>query len=634
MQEGSNPIPISNCEELHSIRYDPDEYYILTNDIDCADTINWENGFSPIYGFTGTLDGQGYSVKGLYVSRQDKNYAGLFGSLKGATLLHIHLENVTVYGNKYVGALVGAASQTKMARCSVSGDVYLKGGWCWSFLCDSKSGGLVGMATGGTSITESVSHARIHSGSRYQVGGLVGYLRGRAYDEPATVQDCYADGLINGSGYKVGGLVGDVDSGTIIDSYYAGEGKGLLGYDYKGAGQVEGSFYDSDLAGDIVKYHMHNAKATALPSIEMMAPQTFAFWNASRWYLVEGKYPDLISEITRLQVPLPDGAFMVSRWVDPTPANVIASLDLQPDGSLGAWDRRVLGGNIAVIHDGQGGNALKGTGKLKVHYGTAVEKVFPATEIFGGSLEVNIAETVYLPSVDLYGTNPVVFLGGFDSSDGGQYTGRDFVAKYDYAALNNQRFFFICTHAYDNDGPQDCRGQKFWIPDSYGAPPDRWIRFDWFFAPGHRLFARVDDGEWKMVAQREIQDDYVNFTRVLAGWISSYQGGSVKIRNFYLYDENNLPCGDQCDSLINTQWSCTDHDLRNSKTNFDYKGSITENGVRKYDYCLTDHIVAEYYCSEPSVWYVGLLTGPPVAEVNAGWCPNGCNDGKCGSSWY
>jgi selenide,water dikinase len=36
--------------------------------------------------FTGSLDGQGYAITGLYINRAASDYQGLFGSTSGATI--------------------------------------------------------------------------------------------------------------------------------------------------------------------------------------------------------------------------------------------------------------------------------------------------------------------------------------------------------------------------------------------------------------------------------------------------------------------------------------------------------------------------------------------------------------------
>ena len=64
--------PIGNCIDLQKIGndvgYPLSGNYVLANDIDCSDTVNWNAnaGFVPIGNyatrFTGTLDGQNHKI--------------------------------------------------------------------------------------------------------------------------------------------------------------------------------------------------------------------------------------------------------------------------------------------------------------------------------------------------------------------------------------------------------------------------------------------------------------------------------------------------------------------------------------------------------------------------------------------
>ena len=128
----SNPYVITNPTQLYQIREHLDAYYILGNDIDlteatheggrlskkseaCSQGFGWE----AINNFSGTLDGKGYTVRGLYQNNylkcdngQTKEWAnnnnGLFNSVtKNATIKNINIEDfdITCQGS-YCGALV------------------------------------------------------------------------------------------------------------------------------------------------------------------------------------------------------------------------------------------------------------------------------------------------------------------------------------------------------------------------------------------------------------------------------------------------------------------------------------------------------------------------------------------------
>ena len=129
-----NPYKITNSTQLYQIRNDLDAYYELENDIDlsvdtreggklslasefCPQGFGWE----AINGFSGSLNGNGHTIKGLYQNNfltcnEDKetryewnnNGNGLFGTMKNnAKISNLILEDfdITCQGG-YCGALV------------------------------------------------------------------------------------------------------------------------------------------------------------------------------------------------------------------------------------------------------------------------------------------------------------------------------------------------------------------------------------------------------------------------------------------------------------------------------------------------------------------------------------------------
>jgi hypothetical protein len=92
--------------------------YALGANIDASATSGWNsNGSGGFYGFapvgtsgspfTGSFDGLGHAVSGLYINRPTTNYIGLFGKLSGAQVHNIGLTGVNITGNGLVGALAG-----------------------------------------------------------------------------------------------------------------------------------------------------------------------------------------------------------------------------------------------------------------------------------------------------------------------------------------------------------------------------------------------------------------------------------------------------------------------------------------------------------------------------------------------
>ena len=85
--------------------------YKLTADI-TMDATNWDPiGEDQITPFTGTFDGQGYTIDNLYINRSE-HYLGLFGRTNGATIQNVGMVNVDITGGdtySNIGGLVGCS---------------------------------------------------------------------------------------------------------------------------------------------------------------------------------------------------------------------------------------------------------------------------------------------------------------------------------------------------------------------------------------------------------------------------------------------------------------------------------------------------------------------------------------------
>jgi hypothetical protein len=103
---------ITNCTELQNIRNNLSDDYYLANDINCSGFDYDGKGFMPIGNpsnkFTGTFDGNGYKITGLYINRGSSQYVGLFGWADlGSEITNVSLEEVDINGSYSVGGLVG-----------------------------------------------------------------------------------------------------------------------------------------------------------------------------------------------------------------------------------------------------------------------------------------------------------------------------------------------------------------------------------------------------------------------------------------------------------------------------------------------------------------------------------------------
>lgn len=192
--------------ELEGVAQNNQACAFLANDIVCNDTEGWENwdqnttglrmwdctiGKGGYYSdpeeiqFRGIFDGNGFTVKGLYIipdvtrkNYQSINKQGLVASASGAVIRNLSVEESFVraaHRNAYVGGIVGDMSQTTVENCSFIGTVS-NGNW---------AGGIVGGAESSDKIRRCFTNCTI-----VDSGNVQGMIAGRAYS--TTMEDCYA----------------------------------------------------------------------------------------------------------------------------------------------------------------------------------------------------------------------------------------------------------------------------------------------------------------------------------------------------------------------------------------------------------------------------------------------------------
>ncbi|MDJ0865888.1 MAG: GLUG motif-containing protein [Myxococcota bacterium] len=234
-----DPYVITSVEQLQEMSDDLGAHYVLAHDIDASGTETWNegDGFLPIGDganrFTGSLDGNGYDVTGLFILGYD-NYNALFAALDaGAVVENLGLVGATVMGNQNVGALAGYNRGT-IRNCHASGIV------------DATShtvGGLVGFNDG--EISDSHTTTRVEAGG--STGGLIGFNR-----RAGLIERSWAAGAVQGQPDNVGGFVG-TNEGTIRTSYAAGDVDarwGAGGFAHHNRGDIYDCFARGDVTAD------------------------------------------------------------------------------------------------------------------------------------------------------------------------------------------------------------------------------------------------------------------------------------------------------------------------------------------------------------------------------------------------
>lgn len=244
------PIEISSAEGLKKIGTEPDfplnGSYVLAEDIDLSGSA--EKPWTAIGNFTGTFDGAGYKISGLYLNagnlgptdqglglfthvRQGgtvKNLAvegiidcserqlnlpigGIVGKNKGGIISNCtSIVDITGSVDSPVGGIVGSSESGTIENCRNTGSINVT---CSS--SDIGIGGIVGKTSNGT-VKTCENTGKVTVDHCTGTGGIVGYAV-----IGSKVSNCRNSGSIDGNESKTGGIVGE-NYGSIFRCYNTG----------------------------------------------------------------------------------------------------------------------------------------------------------------------------------------------------------------------------------------------------------------------------------------------------------------------------------------------------------------------------------------------------------------------------
>lgn len=167
--------------------------------------IGWYKNYNTSDKYTGTFDGDGHTISGLYISGTG-NYVGLIGYAgNGSKICDLTLKNSSISST---GSNVGA----------IAGDAYVVEN-CHVFDTDVQGKDTVGGIAGTVdkAIVQSSSAANV-TGNSY-VGGVAGRIQS---NDSSAMSECFNTGSVTGASV-VGGLTGNLyNGGTISDCYNTG----------------------------------------------------------------------------------------------------------------------------------------------------------------------------------------------------------------------------------------------------------------------------------------------------------------------------------------------------------------------------------------------------------------------------
>lgn len=204
----------------------------LTSNIDL--TGEWTPIGTESQPYTGTFDGNNYTITGLTVNQTREN-VGLIGCIgSNGTVKNVKLENVNITGDGYFVGGVAGTNYGTIENCSVDGTLtnnrhYLGG------VVGNNYGSIIGCSSSGT-IT----------GTSPNVGGIGGQSVG------GTIMACYSVANIKGWS-RSGGVLGQTNRETVVIACYHAKGNvtgeqsrmigGVIGWNY---GKVTACYWENN----------------------------------------------------------------------------------------------------------------------------------------------------------------------------------------------------------------------------------------------------------------------------------------------------------------------------------------------------------------------------------------------------
>ena len=268
--------------------------------------IEWEpigTRWSP---YTGTFDGQGYTISGLYFNNSNSSYVGLFGCI-GA---NGKISNVGVLDSYFqfsaLGGGVCGVNYGTVRDCKNTG--FVRGLATIGGVCGlNEKGGIIENSFNEGTVSGTGDNAR-------QVGGVSGYNNGTikscyntasvsgqesvggvsGFNSVGTTTNCFNKGTVSGQNI-VGGVCGNgcgvtttncFNEGTVSGQSHVG---GVCGYDYNYDGRLTNCYYLSNTATGGIKGKDVSGKAEGKSIEQFKSGEVAWLLNGSTSVPTEGR---------------------------------------------------------------------------------------------------------------------------------------------------------------------------------------------------------------------------------------------------------------------------------------------------------------------------------------------------------
>ena len=230
-----------------------------------SDLTEWEPIGARWSPYTGTFDGQGYTISGLYFNNPTSSYVGLFGSIgANGKIFNVGVLDSYFQFSQFGGGVCGVNYGT-VRDCKNTGSVRGL----------AAIGGVCGLNEKGGIIENSFNEGTV-SGTGdnvQQVGGVCGYNNGTikscyntasvsgqnsvggvcGFNSRGIITNCFNEGTVSGQTF-VGGVCGNGCGVTTTNCFNGGfvsgqsHVSGVCGYDYNYDGTLTNCYYLSDTA--------------------------------------------------------------------------------------------------------------------------------------------------------------------------------------------------------------------------------------------------------------------------------------------------------------------------------------------------------------------------------------------------
>ncbi len=201
--------------------YASNAYYALTADVDFGgidengDPIE-ANAWTPLNYtenyldcFRGTLEGNGFRFKNVYINNTGSENTGVFARTFGGKFYNLSIDGIII-GAKNTGSILGYSTSSTFTNCyseaTVTGTQYV--------------GGIIGYAGNATKVYTNCYNAGTVTATSTYVGGVVGQFD-NTNQYSSKLVNCYNIGTVqNTSANYAGGVVGGVNSYASLEGCY------------------------------------------------------------------------------------------------------------------------------------------------------------------------------------------------------------------------------------------------------------------------------------------------------------------------------------------------------------------------------------------------------------------------------